>query len=619
MKIEIYVAGHKDSTQIPGETFIPIHVGRNGATASFCNIGDDTGDNISSKNDTFCELTALYWIWKNTSGQDYVGLFHYRRHMNLSFNAEEENKWGVVEYDRIDDNYIDINQLMSTGAVNCVDRYDIVLPKEWDVTNAGSISMYDHFDNGPDHNIADYDKALAILKKSDPSYSPFIHKVNKSTSGYFTNMFIMKRDLFDNYCDWLFNILFSLEKKLDISGYSVQERRIFGFISEWLFNIYIEKLRFDQPSLKIKTAQRTFIKDTTPRPNPVPYYSSNFTAIVMAFNDGFTPYAGTALRSIADTANPQHNYDIILFDGAISERNKILIMRSVQSFQNIHIRFINPNAIFNTLVLPTHLHITKDTYYRLLIPEIFTNYQRIIYLDGDMIIKNDVSLLNEISMENRSIAAVRDCVMTGFRKFQTKSIPDGLETEIYLKTRLGMRDPSSYFQAGVIVYNIGKSKQKINTIKEILASGEQYWFMDQDILNKVYQDDVIYLDSRWNVFHGNGNTKTFFESLPAASRDEYFSSRKDPFIIHYAGEKKPWIVADIDFAEDFWSAARSTPWYEGMLFQLLHPKDELQQIRNEIGMRDICRAIANPFAPIGSWRRRVLRSVYHIIKRAFAR
>ena len=568
MNTQIYVAAHKDSVQIPSEVFVPIHVGRRGRLNSFCFVGDDTGDHISDKNDTFCELTALYWIWKNTSSQDYVGLFHYRRHLNISEKDTPESTWGVSEYKVIDDDYINTNQLNNEALTYLVSNYDLILPKKWDVRNAGSESMYNHFDRGENHSIDDYDRALKILITKYPEYLPFIKKINDGYLGYFTNMFIMRREIFDNYCEWLFSILFELEKVLDISSYSVQERRIFGFISEWLFNIYIEKLVFDNPDMRIKHTQRTFIHNTDPKPCPLPFYSSNNTAVVMAFNNSFAPYAGVAIRSLADNANPHNNYDIVIFDGGVSECNKKLINITIKNFSNINIRYIDPEAIFSGISLPTHLHISKDTYYRLLIPEVFSRYKRVIYMDGDMIVKKDIAELNIIDLNGKSIGAVPDHVMAGFRKYKTRSVPDGVEAENYLKNILQMNNPAAYFQAGLIVYDIEKAAEALNNIKEILILGKQFWFMDQDILNMVYQENVHYLDTKWNVFHGNGNTNTFFEKLPADIRNDYFQSRTEPYIIHYAGENKPWLVADTDFAEEFWMVARNTPWYERMLFGL---------------------------------------------------
>ncbi|TKT55925.1 DUF4422 domain-containing protein [Rhizobium sp. LC145] len=264
MITSIYVAEHKECAQLKGNSFIPIHVGRRGKAPTFCELGDDTGDNISGKNDSFCELTALYWIWKNTKDQDYVGLFHYRRHLRFSTNEAYEDQWGLVQYERIDDRYIEDNNLTDSGVSYFINDFDIILPKLWDVRNAGSISLEDHYRKAPHQHISDYETALQIIREKYPDYGKFIDTINRTSAGYFTNMFVMRREIYNKYCEWLFDVLFELEKRIDISSYSTQERRIFGFISEWLFNIFISKLLADQPELKVKEAQRTFVISTTP-------------------------------------------------------------------------------------------------------------------------------------------------------------------------------------------------------------------------------------------------------------------------------------------------------------------------------------------------------------------
>ena len=264
MKTSIYIAQHKECVTLKGDNFIPIHVGRRGRPATFCEAGDDTGDHISHKNDTFCELSALYWVWKNTQGQDYVGFLHYRRHLNFSNTEHQEDQWGLIPYETINEQYIAENKLTDAGVNSFLNGFDIILPKQWDVKNAGSSSLEDHYRNAPHQHISDYEMALRVIRDIYPDYGQYIKEVSNGSKAYFTNIFVMRRDIFDHYCNWLFKILFELEDRVDISGYSVQERRIFGFISEWLLNIFIKKLIADRPELRIKETQRTFVMDTSP-------------------------------------------------------------------------------------------------------------------------------------------------------------------------------------------------------------------------------------------------------------------------------------------------------------------------------------------------------------------
>lgn len=632
MKVEIYIAAHKNFEQIFDKTFIPIHVGSEESKDDFCPTKDSSGENISNKNDTFCELTALYWIWKNTKNQDFVGLLHYRRHLNFSFSKKKENEWGVVEYPIIDQRYISENSLDHYGVLACLEDNDIILPQKWDVRNAGSTSMLDHYQRGKHHHINDYLQCLNIIKEKYPEYYPFVSKVNDSTDGYFTNIFIVRREIFDKYCSWVFDILFELEKRIDISDYSVQEKRVFGYISEWILNIFIEKLKHDNKNIKIKELQRTFVKNPSPMVYPKPNFKDKNVPIVLSFNDNYAPYAGVLIKSIINNSEKNKNYDIFIYDGGISSLNKNYINSISSGIDNLQITYLNVEPIFSKYDLYSHSHFSIEMYYRLYIPDIFRNFDRVIYIDSDTLVRKDISSLLDIDLNGKSIAAVRDCVMQGFVKYKVLSNKEthSLETKDYLKFYLGIENNNSYFQSGVLIFDIKKACTKIEEIHKILLSGKKYWFPDQDILNKVYNNDVFYLDPKWNVYHGNGDIETFFRDLPENISNVYFNSRKNPFIIHFAGPRKPWNFYKIDFAEYFWAVARETPWYESLVLNIVHNNNSnkidnktieeiARRVVNEkiIGIRDVMRALATPFAPLGSVRRSVLRKIFNILRKPF--
>jgi len=221
MDIKIIVATHKSFIMPADRMYMPVHVGRNLAEnwqeselAGY--IGDNTGDNISSKNKNYCELTALYWAWKNLNAE-YIGLTHYRRHFRGSKGSD---KWQST--------------LSNQKAEKLLKEYDVILPKQRNYFIESTYAQYIHA-----HHRQDLDKTLEIIKRDYPDYVHAWDKVMKSTKGHRFNMFIMKTDVFNIYMEWMFDILFKLEQVLDISHYSDYDKRVFGFVSERLLDVWI--------------------------------------------------------------------------------------------------------------------------------------------------------------------------------------------------------------------------------------------------------------------------------------------------------------------------------------------------------------------------------------------
>ena len=220
--IKIYVATHKKAKLPDLEEYIPLQVG----AALHDDLGylrDDKGDNISKKNPFYCELTGLYYIWKNEKA-DIVGLTHYRRYF---FKSIRNTKLDNV----IDKKYIE----------NILKDYDIILPKK-DYFITTIIEQYKKI-----HKTDDLEKCGEIIKEKYNDYYDSYQRIMKRKGIYCYNMFIMKKKQFDEYMKWLFGIFEELEKKIDISNYDDYNKRIYGFLSERLLNVWLDK-----NNLKIK-------------------------------------------------------------------------------------------------------------------------------------------------------------------------------------------------------------------------------------------------------------------------------------------------------------------------------------------------------------------------------
>ena len=222
MDIKILVATHKKYDMPSEDIYLPIHVGREGKE-DLGYQGDNQGENISLKNSNYCELTGLYWAWKNLQC-DVIGLSHYRRYFTDKSKFEvaknKNNKMDLIL------NKQDIEKILKNA--------DIIVPKN---RNYYIETIYSHYKNA--HHIKDLDETRNIIEELYPEYLENFDRVMNGKTIHLYNMFVMKKELFDEYCEWLFNILFELEKRVDISDYDAYQSRIFGFISERLFNVWI--------------------------------------------------------------------------------------------------------------------------------------------------------------------------------------------------------------------------------------------------------------------------------------------------------------------------------------------------------------------------------------------
>ena len=217
MDIKIIVAAHKPYWMPDDPMYLPVHVGAEGKQ-SIGYTPDNTGDNISDRNANYCELTGLYWAWKNLRA-DYVGLAHYRRHFSNGrlFGDKKSRVITKAELER---------KLRDT---------DVLLPRPRNYWIETNYSQYAHA-----HHAIDLDETKRILQQRYPQYIAAWDDSMKRTTGHRFNMFVMKRDKFDAYCQWLFDVLFELEKRLDISSYNKNDSRVFGFVSERLLDVWIE-------------------------------------------------------------------------------------------------------------------------------------------------------------------------------------------------------------------------------------------------------------------------------------------------------------------------------------------------------------------------------------------
>ena len=221
--IKILVATHK-KYKMPSDTnmYLPIHVGCEGKKKLGFQ-GDNSGENISVLNPYYCELTGLYWAWKNLEC-DYLGLVHYRRYFTKKALAYKDS----INIDAVILDKDDIEKMLEVS--------NVIVPKK---RKYYIETLYSHYAHTLD--ASHLDLARKMIEQKNPEYLASFDKVMKQRSGYMFNMFIMKKELADDYFTWLFPILDSMYECMDLSDLTPFEARLFGRVSELLFNVWLDK------------------------------------------------------------------------------------------------------------------------------------------------------------------------------------------------------------------------------------------------------------------------------------------------------------------------------------------------------------------------------------------
>jgi lipopolysaccharide biosynthesis glycosyltransferase len=284
-------------------------------------------------------------------------------------------------------------------------------------------------------------------------------------------------------------------------------------------------------------------------------FYQNTIPITFAANDYFAPYMAVMMQSIMENAGVSRTYRFFVLHTDITPATQADLQAQVNRFAHFGIDFIDVrqhihNYDFFTANRPD---LTAEAYFRLLIPELFSQYDRVIYVDGDMICRADISRLYDIELGDKVLAAARDIV--GINQFYRDGKDAGKQ---WWDTKSNMNNPADYYCDGMVVFNIAEFRKMISTEELLhLAISRKWKCHDQDILNYVTQGKTFFLPYTWNFITAE-NT----EYIPENLKKEYKKAQESAKIIHFAGvREKPWISpVHLKNFEYFWMYATRTPF-----------------------------------------------------------
>ena len=287
-----------------------------------------------------------------------------------------------------------------------------------------------------------------------------------------------------------------------------------------------------------------------------PAFSERNVPVFCSTDDNFAPYCGVMLQSIIEHASPAWNYDLIVLQCGLSDENHHRLSSLADGADNITIRLYDVSEFILGKSFRHNDIYSLAIYYRLFAPSIFAEYDKIIYLDVDVVALSDIAELYSENIGENWLGGCSDLGIDG-DAIQKSTIP------YYINT-IGVADISQYVNSGVLIMNTGQMR-KYGVEQACIKAAITHGFYDQDALNHVCRGHIHYLDLEWNTFPARG----FENYLEPAKYKLWDEKKKHPRIIHYVGEK-PWANPFSDMAVHWWQAAARTPYYDELQLTLLH-------------------------------------------------
>lgn len=518
--IKIFVSCHKPSIILKNKLIYPIQVGTALSNNRFDNmLHDDEGENISSKNKMYCELTAQYYAWKNVDA-DYYRFFHYRRYLSFSNKKYKETIQGIP-YKKLDEEAVNKFALDEKSMQEIIENYDVTTVKR-----GIAINVYAQYCLALTQSKTDIDFCLDYIKNHYPEVYPTAKKVVRSSKSYFCNMFIMKKDIFQKYCSWLFEILEAHEKAMHLDHYDVQSYRVSGYLAERLCSIYLHYLK-EQKNLRFKELQSIFFKETDDSKEIIPQTNDACSVLLNIDKNNFLN-STVLIQSIINNANKENNYYLILNNINLKYYQKNYLSR-LQLPKNIKIKVIQEKSLI------------KLNYSDIISK--FNNLNKLIYIKSNCVVNADINELYNLDI-NADIAGTRDLnKIIKFGKTKLKKQYDKLQKDNIFDC----------IQSDVLVLNIESIKQHFNSnLKSQL----------------IPFDWNVIIDEKFKV------TEKVYAFAPHYIYYEYIKALKNPKILNFNGKYVPLNNPLVEKGNIYWENARNSPIYEVLQFQsYLHFKN----------------------------------------------
>ncbi len=487
---------------------------------------------------------------------------------------------------------------------------------------------------------------IKIIHFKYPSIRPFADQYLNGNNILKQHIWLAKANVTDAYLTFLFDILFTLEKEIDLTNSGRERKKLLEFLAPHLLAIYSKYVEAEGKTVK-RIMGICYSGESFTTLDPA--YPNNNVCLVFSSSNRFAPYLGVALESLMNFVSPDHNYDIIIQERNIEQKEKKVLYDICGGKSNVSLRFVNLKSITSNInfYVPTK-DLSEETYYTVLVPWVLSKYDKALVLDSDLIFNHDVAELYNTNIDDYYIAAIKEIVFLGFLNNPKLNVNNSLKDYVHYK--LGIKDPYQYFNAGVLLINLKRFRQ-VFEMEELIKkiNDNKYSTVEQDLLNSVCTENVLWMDYKWNLTcvltdpqmfpDCTDPSSTTVPNLKLAPEEEINKWEKafdNPYIYHYLTKFKPWDYPFLEYADIWWKEAKNTPYYERFIYELaIKGKtnngnvvniDSIAQnaiVDSRTGTRrlldtvfpvgSVRRRIAHIFVPKGSRRSKMLKKIYRSI------
>ena len=563
IKIFVTHISNRDDEIIDNPLFVNVIAGAHYQTKPFpesC-IPDNTGINISHKNKAYCELSTQYWAWKNVEA-DYYGFCHYRRFLSLTdkkYKSNDQSGRGQVcvkILNKATSDYFQLSNAVLTQKF--IENYDCILPQRQNLSKLPTPkgkqkNVYKHFEahdrffmNGDDLKIL-----ISTISDLHPEYLHDAKEFLKKPFFWGYNCFVLKKQLFFELCEFEFDIIEELEKRIDTAEYNTQMARMPGFMGEILSCIYFYHLIKRTPSLKLAEVQLIYFEKTEKSLYLRPQ-EQNSTAIAF-YLDQVPPFLLLpTLNSFLTSISKGKTYDIIILHWNISKAYLKYFKNLAEQRNNIKVNFVDLYDIKNTLM---ELNL-PDVDARILLPWIIPEFDKILCFNWNVLFKKELVILENIDFNGHLVVGSKDILRIGL----ANDITDKYEKR--LKKDLGIEDINSLASPYAFILNLFEIRKKLmlRKIFQTIKEGKKNWdFCEQ--LNLIYHGEIHLQDFRLNYYYTEDpNELRIIKQAPVHAYNEYVACEDQAITVSYSPSVL-WSVDGSEFNVNYWKNIKESDFY----------------------------------------------------------